>query len=82
MKAKRKRGQLIAEEIFRDPDEHKKLVYYRLGNEKNMFTYIVADIYDAFEFGSPVFRAICKKLDEQSKDRDHNFLAGFANGVS
>lgn len=80
MKDKRKRALLVCEEIFSDNTEtnYKKMVYYRLGNKQSWFTYIIADLYDNFKFGSDDLWNLCSKVEERSKNQENQFLSNLS----
>lgn len=81
MNTKKKRANLAIEAIFSDEskDNHKKLVYYRLGNEHNTFTYKIADLYEQFRIGSDVLWKYCELAERQCDDKKRQFLASWTS---
>ena len=78
---KRKRAELICDAIFSDTSSanHKKLVYYRMGNDSSKFTYMIADLYPSFKMCSETVWNMCNKLEESEKTKRKQFLVRFAN---
>lgn len=76
---KRKRAEAAIEAVFGDTtdDNHKKLVYYRLGNKSSQFTYMIADIYPKFRLCDDIVWKFCAKIEEQHKDKDKQFLSSW-----
>ncbi len=63
-----------------DDGNYKKLVYYRNGTDKSMFTYTIADLHDIFRFGSEDLWRMCQIIEEKNKDREKEFLRNVTFG--
>jgi hypothetical protein len=75
-KEKIKRAIYLSNFIFADKSKSnfKKLVYDRLGNEEEMFSYIVANFYAPFRFGHPTYWKLSEKYKSGEEDETKNFL--------
>jgi hypothetical protein len=71
-----KRAEMICNSLFSNTSAQnfKKFVYYRLGNDINMFSYTIADRYPSFRFGHPSIWKICEHIEKKQKDNSREFL--------
>lgn len=77
--SKRKHAEAVSKRIFDTMDEynHKKVAYYRNGNDKTRFTYVLAktkDEYGQFRFGSHEFWQACQNFEDMCNNDNHNYL--------
>ncbi len=80
MKQKQKKAMFACDAIFNDHSDgnYKKLVYYRLGKDDTLFTYMIADRYGPFKMCSPDLWKLCKKIEEKNKQKRKKFLEKFS----
>ncbi len=79
MKKKQKRAIMACDAVFSDNSENnfKKLVYYRLGKDDNVFTYMIADRYPPFRMCSPQLWTLCRKIEEKNNQKKKKFLENY-----